>query len=249
MQREACLKLQGFGGYSGQTSRAFISHLSDESNTSTSVWRIAKAPAPLFNFGPKSVEPEFPQWISGPTNYTPVGNGIELEICAAIAFGVIIIYNYLRERRCRPWERSRRRRKQAVSLEQCRIIDLPKIADPRGNLSVIEGGRQIPFQIKRVFYLYDVPGGESRAGHALKTTEQLIIAVSGSFDVILDDGKGRRTFGLNRSWRGVYLPSMVWRELANFSSAGVCLVLASEFYDECDYYRDYQEFLAAVVAR
>ena len=122
---------------------------------------------------------------------------------------------------------------------------MPKIADPRGNLSVIEGGRHIPFEIKRVFYLYDVPGGESRAGHALKNTEQFIVAASGSFDVILDDGKERRTFVLNRSWKGIYVPPMVWRELINFSSAGVCLVLASAYYDENEYYRDYQEFLHA----
>ena len=135
-----------------------------------------------------------------------------------------------------------------MSIDQCRIIELPKIADPRGNLSVIEGGRHIPFEIWRVFYLYDVPGGESRAGHALKNTEQFIIAASGSFDVILDDGKERRTFALNRSWKGIYVPSMIWRELTNFSSAGVCLVLASAYYDENEYYRDYQEFLRAAGA-
>ena len=135
-----------------------------------------------------------------------------------------------------------------MSIDQCRIIELPKIADPRGNLSVIEGGRHIPFEIRRVFYLYDVPGGESRAGHALKNTEQFIIAASGSFDVILDDGKERRTFALNRSWKGIYVPSMIWRELTNFSSAGVCLVLASAYYDENEYYRDYQEFLRAAGA-
>jgi dTDP-4-dehydrorhamnose 3,5-epimerase-like enzyme len=116
-------------------------------------------------------------------------------------------------------------------------------------LSFIEGGRHVPFEIKRVFYLYDVPGGETRAGHALKKTDQFIIAASGSFDVILDDGNERRTIALNRSWRGVYMPAMVWRELVNFSSAAVCLVLASEYYDASDYYRDYQEFLAAVGAQ
>ena len=115
-----------------------------------------------------------------------------------------------------------------MGIEQCRIIELPKIADPRGNLSFIEGGRHVPFEIKRVFYLYDVPGGETRAGHALKKTEQFIVAASGSFDVILDGGKERRTIGLNRSWKGIYVPPMIWRELVNFSSAGVCLVLASE---------------------
>lgn len=136
-----------------------------------------------------------------------------------------------------------------VGIEQCRIIELPRIADPRGNLSFVEGGRHVPFEIKRVFYLYDVPGGETRAGHALKKTEQFIIAASGSFDVILDDGKERRTFGLNRSWKGVHVPGLVWREIVNFSSAAVCLVLASEYYDASDYYRDYQEFLAAVGER
>jgi len=113
---------------------------------------------------------------------------------------------------------------------------------------VIEGGRHIPFDIKRVFYLYDVPGGETRAGHALKNTEQFIVAASGSFDVILDDGTERKTFVLNRSWKGIYVPPMMWRELTNFSSAGVCLVLASAYYDENEYYRDYQEFLRAAGA-
>ena len=135
-----------------------------------------------------------------------------------------------------------------MSIDRCRIIELPKIADPRGNLSVIEGGRHIPFDIKRVFYLYDVPGGETRAGHALKNTEQFIVAASGSFDVILDDGTERKTFVLNRSWKGIYVPPMMWRELINFSSAGVCLVLASAYFDESEYYRDYQEFLRAAGA-
>jgi WxcM-like, C-terminal len=145
--------------------------------------------------------------------------------------------------------RNREGKKRTVSIRECHIIELPKIADPRGNLSVIEGGRHIPFEIKRVFYLYDVPGGETRAGHALKNTEQFIIAASGSFDVVLDDGSERRTYGLNRSWKGVYVSPMVWRELVNFSSAGVCLVLASDHYDEDEYYRDYQEFLRAAAAR
>ena len=136
-----------------------------------------------------------------------------------------------------------------MGVEQCRIIELPKIADPRGNLSFIEGGRHIPFEIKRVFYLYDVPGGETRAGHALKNIEQFIIAASGSFDLILDDGKERRTIGLNRSWKGVYVPPMMWRELVNFSSAGVCLVLASDYYDENDYVRNYDNFLRTVRGR
>ncbi|MGA7243269.1 MAG: FdtA/QdtA family cupin domain-containing protein, partial [Terracidiphilus sp.] len=112
-----------------------------------------------------------------------------------------------------------------MSIEQSRIIELPKIADPRGNLSVIEANKQVPFEIKRVYYLYDVPGGETRAGHAHMKTQQFIIAASGSFDVILDDGKQRKTYALNRSWKGVYIPPMIWRELVNFSSAAVCLAI------------------------
>jgi hypothetical protein len=133
-----------------------------------------------------------------------------------------------------------------MSIDQCRVIELPKIADPRGNLSFIEGGRHVPFEIRRVYYLYDVPGGETRAGHALMKTEQFIVAASGSFDLILDDGKERRTIGLNRSWRGVYIPTMIWRELVNFSSAGVCLSLVSTHYDPDEYIRDYQDFLRSV---
>jgi dTDP-4-dehydrorhamnose 3,5-epimerase-like enzyme len=132
-----------------------------------------------------------------------------------------------------------------MSTDSCRIIDLPKIADPRGNLTFVEAGRNIPFDIKRVFYLYDVPGGESRGGHAHRKCKQFIVAMSGSFDVIVDDGDQRRTFSLNRSYYGLYLPSMIWREMANFSSGSVCMVLASEFYEESDYYREYDEFLKA----
>jgi hypothetical protein len=130
-------------------------------------------------------------------------------------------------------------------LGACRIIDLPKIADPRGNLTFIEGSRHISFEIRRIFYLYDVPGGESRAGHALKTCHQFLIAMSGSFDVRLDDGFHRQTYHLNRSYYGLYIPPMIWREIDNFSSGSVCTALASELYDEADYYRDYQAFLTA----
>jgi hypothetical protein len=127
-----------------------------------------------------------------------------------------------------------------------RLIDLPVVPDHRGNLTFIEGSRHIPFDIERVFYLYDVPGGQSRAGHALKDVEQLLIAASGSFDVILDYGGERTVVTLNRSYFGLYLPSLVWRELENFSSGAVCLVLASARYDEGSYYRDYDEFRAAL---
>ena len=127
-------------------------------------------------------------------------------------------------------------------MNNCRIINLPKIIDRRGNLTFIEENRHIPFEIKRVYYLYDVPGGESRAGHAHKTLHQFIIAASGSFDVILDDGQNREKFSLNRSYYGLYIPPNVWREIENFSSGSVCLVLASKFYDEKDYIREYSTF-------
>src|SRR5687768_17270597 len=129
-----------------------------------------------------------------------------------------------------------------MSLQNCEIIQLPRIKDARGNLTFIESGRHIPFEVKRVFYLYDVPGGASRAGHALKQCHQLIIANSGSFDVIVDDGFEKREFSLNRSYFGLYVPPLLWREIENFSYGSVCTVLASEFYDEGDYYRLYEEF-------
>jgi len=131
-------------------------------------------------------------------------------------------------------------------ISHCRIIDLPKIADPRGNLTFIEGSRHVPFEIQRVYYLYDTPGGAERGGHAHKSLHQLIVAMSGSFDVVLDDGKRKQRFHLNRSYYGLYVCPMIWRELDNFSSGSVCMVLASNFYDEADYYRDYQEFLKVV---
>jgi len=133
-------------------------------------------------------------------------------------------------------------KKPKSRLMECKIIELPKITDRRGNLTFIEENRHIPFEIKRIFYLYDVPGGEKRGGHANKHVEQLIIAASGSFDVIVDDGLERKRFYLNRSYYGLYIPPMIWRELDNFSSGSVCLVLASEYYDENDYIRDYDEF-------
>ena len=123
------------------------------------------------------------------------------------------------------------------------VIIFPKITDSRGNLTPIEGSRQIPFDIKRVFYLYDIPSGESRAGHALKTCEQIIIAISGSFDVILDSGMKRETFRLDRPFEGLYVPPFIWREIENFSAASSCLVLASEVYNEDGYIREYEQFL------
>jgi len=129
-----------------------------------------------------------------------------------------------------------------------RLVNLPKVADPRGNLTFIEGGRHIPFPIARVFYLYEVPGGADRGGHALKTCHQLLIAVSGSFDVILDNGNVKRRVHLCRSYYGLHIPPLVWREMDNFSSGSVCLVLASEQYDSASYYRDYPAYLQ-IVAR
>lgn len=133
-----------------------------------------------------------------------------------------------------------------MSINDCKIVNLPKIQDPRGNLTFIEGGRHIPFDIQRVYYLYDVPGGAERGGHAHKELHQLIIAMSGSFDVVLDDGYEKKRFHLNRSYNGLYVCPMMWRELENFSSGSVCMVLASNKYDESDYYRVYKEFMKAV---
>jgi hypothetical protein len=133
-----------------------------------------------------------------------------------------------------------------MSLKECTLIDLPKIAEPRGNLTFIEGGRHVPFEIKRVYYLYDVPGGAERGGHAHKALHQLIVAMSGSFDIVLDDGRQKKRIHLNRSYYGLYVCPMIWREMDNFSSGAVCLVLASNRYDESDYYRNYGDFLKAL---
>jgi hypothetical protein len=131
-----------------------------------------------------------------------------------------------------------------MSIANCRLINLPKISDPRGNLSFIEGGQHIPFDIQRVYYLYDVPGGSDRGSHAHKNLHQFIVAMSGSFDVVLDDGKEKKRFQLNRSYNGLYVCPMMWRDLDNFSSGAVCMVLASEHYDETDYIREYSKFLS-----
>jgi hypothetical protein len=133
-----------------------------------------------------------------------------------------------------------------MTINDCRLIELPKVVDRRGNLTFIEGGRHVPFEIRRVYYLYDVPGGAERGGHAHKDLHQFLVAMSGSFDVWIDGGHGKHRFHLNRSYYGLYVCPMIWRQIDNFSSGSVCMVLASEFYDEKDYYRDYPEFLRAV---
>jgi len=132
---------------------------------------------------------------------------------------------------------------RSTSLQDCRIIELPKIADARGNLTFIEGGRHIPFAIKRSYWVYDVPGGERRGGHASKRLEEFIIAASGSFDVVLQDGKDQKVFQLNRSYFGLYIPNMIWRWVENFSTNALCLALVALPFSEEDYIRDYSLFL------
>ena len=131
-----------------------------------------------------------------------------------------------------------------ITVDDCRLLDLPRIMQPgRGSITPVEGGIDVPFDIARVYYLYDVPGGEWRGGHAHKELEQVIVAALGSFEVEVDDGSKRRTFTLNRSYNGFYLPRLIWRELKNFSSGAICLVLASQVYEEEDYLREYAEFI------
>ena len=132
-----------------------------------------------------------------------------------------------------------------MSIEDCRIIELPRITDPRGNLTFIESSRHVPFEVKRIFYLYDVPGGATRAGHALRSCHQFLIASSGSFDVIVDDGMRKERHQLNRSYYGLYICPMIWRDIDNFSSGSVCMVLASDYFEEADYFRHYEDFLRA----
>lgn len=128
-------------------------------------------------------------------------------------------------------------------MEQPRIIQLSKIVDPRGNLSVIEELKDIPFKIERTYWIYDVPGGEKRGGHAYKENQEFIVALSGSFDVVLDNGKEKKTFSLNRSYNGLYVPKGMWRTMENFSTNSLALVLSSTKYDVSDYIRDYDDFL------
>lgn len=130
-----------------------------------------------------------------------------------------------------------------ASLADSEILNLPKIADPRGNLSIIEQIKQIPFEIKRTYWIYDVPGGCDRGGHAYKENQEFIVALSGAFDVVLDDGKEKKTFSLNRSYMGLYVPKGMWRTMTNFSTNSLALVLSSTEYDVNDYIMDYDEFL------
>nr|WP_250721877.1 FdtA/QdtA family cupin domain-containing protein [Bacteroides fragilis] len=130
-----------------------------------------------------------------------------------------------------------------MKMDAVRIIQLPKVLDRRGNLSIIEELKNIPFTIERTYWIYDVPGGESRGGHAYRENEEFIVALSGSFDVILDDGNERKTFSLNRSYYGLYVPKGIWREINNFSTNSLALILSSTVYEERDYIRDYNDFL------
>lgn len=136
-----------------------------------------------------------------------------------------------------------------MPVSDCKIIEFPKIADPRGNLTFLEGSRHVPFDIKRIFYLYDIPTGAARGAHAHKQLHQLLICLSGSFDVALDDGSEQKMVHLNRPWQGLHIPPMIWAAELNFDPGSVCLVLASMEFNESDYYRDYDDYLAAVRSR
>lgn len=127
-------------------------------------------------------------------------------------------------------------------MEDVKIIKLPKFEDPRGNLSFIEEFKHIPFKIERTYWIYDVPGGEIRGGHAFKIQQELIIALSGSFDIVIDDGQTKQTFSLNRSYYGLFIPAGLWRQMQNFSTNSLALVLSSTKFDEFDYIRDYDLF-------
>lgn len=132
-----------------------------------------------------------------------------------------------------------------MALDKVEIIDLPKICDPRGNLSFIEGNNHIPFKIERTYWIYDVPGGKTRSGHAFRTQEEFIVALSGSFDIILNDGKGNeKTFHMARSYYGLHIPPMTWRKIVNFSTNSVAMILSSTKYDANDYIEDFEQFKA-----
>ena len=133
-----------------------------------------------------------------------------------------------------------------MSMDKPRIIDLPKFLDARGNLSFVEQENHVPFKIRRTYWLYDVPGGECRGGHAYKENQEFIVALSGSFDVVLDDGRTKNVYTLNRSYYGLYVPKGLWREMENFSTNSLALVLSSTKYNENDYIRNYEEFLESL---
>lgn len=130
-----------------------------------------------------------------------------------------------------------------ISTTKAQIINLPKIVDRRGNLSIIEEMKDIPFDIKRTFWIYDVPGGEIRGGHAYRITQEFIVALSGSFDVIIDDGKVKQTFSLNRSYYGLYVPTMMWRQMQNFSTNSLALIVTNTEFNQKDYIYDYNDFI------
>lgn len=129
------------------------------------------------------------------------------------------------------------------TIEDVRIIELPKFLDARGNLSFAENYQQIPFEIKRTYWIYDVPGGESRGGHAYRTNQEFVIALSGAFDVVIDDGVQKKSFSLNRSYYGLYIPAGLWRTMENFSTNSLALEFSSEHYRKEDYFRDYEQFI------
>lgn len=131
---------------------------------------------------------------------------------------------------------------KTIEMNKAYLIDLPKFEDPRGNLSFIEEFAQIPFKIERTYWIYDVPGGEMRGGHAFKIQQELIVALSGSFDVVVDDGRNQQTFSLNRSYYGLYIPAGLWRQMQNFSTNSLALILSSTKFEEHDYIRDYNLF-------
>jgi len=131
----------------------------------------------------------------------------------------------------------------SATLSEVKLVSLPKIEDPRGNLSFIEEEQHIPFKIERTYWIYDVPGGQVRGGHAFKEQQEFIVALSGSFDVTIDDGKEQKTFSLNRSYYGIYLPAGLWRQMDNFSTNSLAMVLSSTHFSQDDYIRDYKEFL------
>ena len=138
-------------------------------------------------------------------------------------------------------------KRTTMTLEQVKVIKLPKFLDKRGNLSFIEEENHIPFKIQRTYWIYDVPGGEARGGHAYKENEEFIVALSGSFDVILDDGKEKKTFSLNRSYYGLYVPKGLWRQMENFSTNSLALILASTPYNPSDYIYDYSTLNSATL--